>query len=76
MFPYLAQIKAFVQSSNSNMKNRSSLNAEKNSYKVHERRSQLSRLADTANNYKDLQIRNFLRAQISGLSYHILGYSW
>ena len=65
MFLYLAQIKAFIQSTNSNMKNCSSLNVEKNSDKVHYKRSQLSRLADTANNYKDLQIRNFLRAQIS-----------
>ena len=65
MFSYLAQIKAFVQISNSNMKNCSSLNAKKNSDKVHDKRSQLSRLVDTANNYKNQQIRNFLRAQIN-----------
>ena len=46
-------------------RNCSSLNAEKDSDNIHYKRSQLSRLADIANNYKDLQIRNFLHAQIS-----------
>ena len=45
------------------MKNYSLLNANKNYDKVYDRRSQLSRLVDTANNYKDQQIRNFLRSQ-------------
>ena len=46
-------------------RNCSSLNAEKDSDNVYYKRSQLSCLADIANNYNDLWIRNFMRAQIS-----------